>query len=70
MGKGLLPLGMQKTWSDCRNSRRVSMELFFEALAYVFGWIRFRLVVKEKLWHRVLRNAREHLGLFTNSGDR
>lgn len=44
MGKGLLPLRMQKTWSSCRNLGR---ELFFGALVYVFGWIRFRLVVKE-----------------------
>lgn len=27
----------------------------------VFGWIRFGLVVKERLWCKSLRNAREHL---------
>lgn len=62
MGKGLLPLGMQKTWSGCRTLERVSRELLFGARVQVFGWIRFRLVVKERLWCRGLRNAREHLG--------
>lgn len=62
MGKGLLSLGMQKTWSSCRNLGRVSRDLFFGVLVYVFGWISFRLVVKERLWRRVLRNARERLG--------
>lgn len=62
MGKGLLPLGMQKTWSGCRNLERVSRQLLFGARVQVFGRIRFRLVVKERLWCRGLRNAREHLG--------
>lgn len=30
-GKGLLPLGMQKTWSGCKNLERVSRELLFGA---------------------------------------
>lgn len=62
MGKGLLPLGMQKTWSGGRNLERVSRELLFGTRLQVFGWIRFRLVVKERLWCRDLKNAREHLG--------
>lgn len=61
--KLLLPLGMQKTWSGFRNLKRVSRELLFVARVRVFGWIRFRLVVKEQLWCTGLRNATEHLGL-------
>lgn len=61
--KLLLPLGMQKTWSAFRNLERVSRELLFVARVRVFGWIRFRLVAKERLWSMGLRNATEHLGL-------
>lgn len=62
VGKGLLPLGMQKTWSGGRNLERVSRELLFGTRLQVFGWIRIGLVVKESLWCRDLKNAREHLG--------
>lgn len=44
------------------NLERVSRELLFGARVQVFGWIRFGLVVKERLWCRSLRNARERLG--------
>lgn len=35
----------------------------FVARVRVFGWIRFRLVAKERLWSMGLRNATEHMGL-------
>lgn len=38
-GKGLLPLGTEKTLSGCRNLERVSRELLLGDRVLVLGWI-------------------------------